>query len=246
VRLAIAASTIAADTIAAVASVARCHRCGGLATIHAMRPLAILGGTFDPIHHGHLRVAWEAAEALDAELRMVPAAVPPHRPQPGASAAQRMAMLEAALAGQQRLRADDRELRRGGSSYTIDTLRELRAEIGPSRPLVLLVGADAFAGLSTWHDWRELFDHAHVGVLTRPGHGGAFEAELAAEWFTRRAIEAAALREGPAGRILAIEVTPLDISASAIRALLGCGRSPRFLLPDSVLALIEREHLYRR
>lgn len=210
-----------------------------------MRPLAILGGTFDPVHFGHLRVAWEAAEALDAELLMLPAAVPPHRPQPGASAAQRLAMLQAALAGQDRLRADPRELRRAGPSYTIDTLLELRAEIGPQRPLVLLVGADAFAGLSSWHRWRELFDHAHVGVLTRPGHGGVFEAELAAEWFARRVAHAQALRDGAAGRILPIEVTPLDIAASAIRGLLAAGRAPRFLVPDAVLALVERDGLYR-
>lgn len=210
-----------------------------------MRPLGILGGTFDPIHFGHLRVAWEAAETLDAELLMLPAAVPPHRPQPGASAAQRLAMLEAALAGQQRLRADPRELRRAGPSYTIDTLLELRNEVGRARPLVLLVGADAFAGLSTWHRWRELFDHAHVGVLTRPGHGGVFEAELAGEWFARRVDAPATLREAPAGRILPIPVTPLDISASAIRGLLAAGRSPRYLVPDAVLALIERDGLYR-
>lgn len=209
-----------------------------------MRPLALLGGTFDPIHVGHLRVAWEAAEALDADLWMLPASVPPHRAAPGASAAQRLAMLEAALLGQQRLRADPRELRRSGPSYTIDTLCEVRAEIGPQRPLVLLVGADAFAGLSTWHRWRELFDHAHIGVLTRPGHGGVFEAELAAEWFTRRVADAGALREAPAGRILPIEVTPLDVSASAIRALLAEGRSPRYLVPDAALAIIEREGIY--
>lgn len=210
-----------------------------------MRPLAILGGTFDPVHHGHLRVAWEAAEALDAELRMIPSAVPPHRPQPRASAAQRLAMLRAALAGQDRLVADDRELRRAGESWTVDTLRELRAEIGPSRPLVLLVGADAFAGLSSWHHWRELFDHAHIGVLTRPGHGGVFEAELAGEWFSRRIDDAAALRARPCGAILPIAVTPLEISASAIRALLAQGHSPRWLLPDAVLRWIEDAGLYR-
>jgi nicotinate-nucleotide adenylyltransferase len=210
-----------------------------------MRPLAILGGTFDPIHHGHLRVAWEAAEALDAELRMIPSAVPPHRPQPRASAAQRLAMLRVALAGQDRLVADDRELRRTGESWTVDTLRELRAEIGPSRPLVLLVGADAFAGLSSWHHWRELFDHAHIGVLTRPGHGGVFEAELAGEWFSRRVDDVAALRARPCGAILPIAVTPLEISASAIRALLAQGQSPRWLLPDGVLRWIEDAGLYR-
>ncbi len=210
-----------------------------------MRPLAIFGGTFDPVHYGHLRVAWEAAEALDAELLMVPSHVPPHRAQPGASAQQRMAMLELALAGQQRLRADDRELRREGPSYTIDTLIALRAEIGASRPLVLLVGADAFAGLSSWNRWRDLFEHAHVCVLTRPGHGGVFEAELASEWFTRRVDDPAALRMRACGAIAAIEVTALEISASAIRALIANGRSPRFLLPPSVVDLIERSNLYR-
>lgn len=213
--------------------------------MNRVRPLAILGGTFDPVHHGHLRVAWEAAERLDAELLLIPAAVPPHRAQPQARPEMRLAMLEVALAGQQRLRADARELRREGASYTLDTLLELRSEIGMQRPLVLLVGADAFAGLSTWHRWRELFDLAHVGVLTRPGHGGVFEAELAAEWFTRRVDDPRALHASACGAILPIECTPLEISASAVRALLAAGRSPRWLVPDAVLALIEREGLYR-
>jgi nicotinate-nucleotide adenylyltransferase len=210
-----------------------------------MQPLAIFGGTFDPVHHGHLRAAWEAAEALDAELLMIPCHVPPHRAQPVASAQQRIAMLTLALVGQQRLRADDRELLREGPSYTVDTLIALRAEIGASRPLVLLVGADAFAGLSSWNRWRELFDHAHVCVLTRPGHGGVFEAELASEWFTRKVDDVVQLRTRPSGAIAAIEVTALDISASAIRALIASGRSPQFLLPSSVAHFIERSGLYR-
>ena len=134
------------------------------------RPLAILGGTFDPVHNAHLRVAWEAAEQLDAEVRLIPANVPPHRDQPIASAHERAAILRAALAGQDRLALDERELRREGPSWTIDTLIELRDEIGAERPLVLLVGADAFLGLPSWHRWGELFDYAHIGVLTRPGH----------------------------------------------------------------------------
>src|SRR6185436_6697301 len=108
----------------------------------AMRPLAIFGGTFDPVHLGHLRVAWEMSEALDAELHMLPAHVPWHRAQPVASAEQRLRMLELALAGQDRLVADARELRRPGPTYTIDTLLELRREIGKERPLVVVVGAD--------------------------------------------------------------------------------------------------------
>lgn len=120
------------------------------------RPLALFGGTFDPVHLGHLRAAWEAAEALEADVHLLPAHVPPHRAQPVASSAQRLALLRAALRGQDRLLVDERELRRRGPSYTVDTLRELRGEIGAQRPLLLLLGADAFAGLPSWHEWRAL------------------------------------------------------------------------------------------
>ncbi|HJT98573.1 MAG TPA: nicotinate-nucleotide adenylyltransferase, partial [Rhodanobacteraceae bacterium] len=133
------------------------------------RPLAILGGTFDPVHNAHLRVAWEASERLGAEVRLIPANVPPHREPPIANARERAAILRAALKGQDRLVLDERELEREGPSYTIDTLIGLREEIGPERALILLVGADAFLGLSSWHRWGELFDYAHIAVLTRPG-----------------------------------------------------------------------------
>jgi len=199
-----------------------------------MTPLALLGGTFDPIHLGHLRVAWEAAEALDAEVRLMPANVPPHRPAPAASAAERVRLIEAALAGQSRLTLDARELARPGRSYTVDTLLELRAEQA-SRPLLLLLGADAFAGLPTWHRWRELFDLAHLVVLTRPGHTPATPPELSAEVAARRASDPSELRTAPAGRVLHLPVTPLEISASAVRALLAAGREPRWLLPDALL-----------
>ncbi len=160
-----------------------------------MQPLAILGGTFDPVHNAHLRVAWEAAERLDAEVRLIPANVPPHRDQPVASARERAAILRAALAGQDRLVLDERELRREGPSWTIDTLIELRDEIGAERPLVLLVGADAFLGLPSWHRWGEMFDYAHIGVLTRPGHEIAtLPTELRIKVASRRTNDPAALR----------------------------------------------------
>ncbi|MGN2246364.1 nicotinate-nucleotide adenylyltransferase [Frateuria sp. GZRR35] len=198
-----------------------------------MRPLAILGGTFDPIHIAHLAVAWEAAELLDAEVRLMPAAIPPHRPPPIAEATTRVAMLRAALDGQERLGLDTRELARGGPSYTIDTLAELRAEEG-DRPIVLLLGADAFAGLPAWHHWHALFDAAHIGVLSRPGVARHWPTELTKEVQVRQVTDPRKLRKQPAGKIVELEVTPLDISATRIRALLAAGRDPRYLLPEAL------------
>lgn len=200
------------------------------------RPLAIFGGTFDPVHIGHLRAAWEASEALlDAEVRMVPAKIPPHRPQPVASASERAAMLRAALAGQDRLRCDLRELEREGPSYTVDTLESLRAEFGARRPLVLLIGADAFAGLSTWHRWRELFELAHICVLTRPAQIPAMPAALAREVAARQARQVGDLLGQPAGKVLDMVVSALGISATRIRTLLAAGRAPRWLVPQALI-----------
>jgi nicotinate-nucleotide adenylyltransferase len=201
----------------------------------AMRPLAIFGGTFDPIHIGHLRAAWEASEALGAEVRIVPAKIPPHRPQPVASAPERAAMLRAALAGQQRLELDLRELEREGPSYTFDTLASLRAEFGNERPLVLLIGADAFAGLSEWHRWRELFGLAHICVLTRPAQIPAMSEMLAAEVAARKTESLATLRGTPAGKVLDMVVSALGISATRIRGLLAEGREPRWLVPQALI-----------
>ena len=200
------------------------------------KALAILGGTFDPVHNAHLRVACEAAEQLDAEVRLIPANVPPHRDPPVANARERAAILRAALRGQDKLVLDERELRREGPSWTIDTLIELRDEIGPERPLVLLVGADAFLGLSSWHRWGELFDHAHIGVLTRPGHEIAtLPTELRIKVASRRTSDPNALLASPSGRVLPMPVTPLEISATEVRAVLSAGGEPRYLMPDAVL-----------
>ena len=202
----------------------------------APQPLAILGGTFDPVHHGHLRAAWEAAEALHAEVRLLPARAPPHRPQPVAGAAQRVAMLRAALAGQSRLGLDLRELERDGPSYSIDTLESLRGEIGAQRPLILLLGQDAFAGLSTWRRWTELFDFAHLVVLTRPASLPAWPGPLQQQWQQRLVAAPDALCLAPAGRALALRISALEISASQVRALLAAGREPRYLLPEALLS----------
>lgn len=195
-----------------------------------MKLLAIFGGTFDPVHLGHLNAAWEAAELLDAEVRMMPASVPPHRAAPTATAAQRAAMLHAALRGQSRLLADMRELDREGPSYTIDTLHELRAEDGHCA-LVLLLGDDAFVGLPRWHRWRELFDVAHIAVLHRPGVDEALPPELEQEIAARRVADVSKLRAASAGCVIDLQITPLEISATRIRELLKAGRDARYLLP---------------
>ena len=212
-------------------------------------PLGLFGGTFDPVHYGHLRAAVEVKEALAlVELRLVPARDPPHRGAPSASPAQRQAMLELALTEFPQLALDPRELRRTGKSYTIDTLAELRREM-PERSLVLVVGADAFAGLAAWHRFDELLDFAHLAVVTRPGTSleGSLSGPLAALWQNRRAVDPVQLETAPAGAIFAVPVTPHAISASAIRAAVASGQPAaiRGMLPAAVLAYIELHQLYR-
>ena len=208
--------------------------------------MAWFGGTFDPVHFGHLRAAEEAALALGAEVRLLPAHRPPHRTEPRATAEQRLELLRLALAGQQRLLLDERELRRDGPSYSVDTLAELRAEFGSERPFAWIIGQDAFAGLPGWHRWRELFELAHLVVLDRPGASGAeaWSADLRQEVMARRVSTAAELGQAPAGRVWAIAITPLAISATAIRAQIATGGSARWLCPDSVLARIAALRLY--
>ncbi len=205
--------------------------------------IGVFGGTFDPVHFGHLRSALEVAEQLDLErVLMLPCHVPPHRDRPGASPAQRRAMLEAALAGQARLVLDSLELDRPGPSYMVDSLAALRDRYGPARPLVLILGQDAFAGLPGWHRWREIPALAHLAVMRRPGPEVPVPPELAP--LPAAATGPAALRAAPGGKLWQGTVTALDISATAIRALVAEGRSPRYLVPEPVRALIERERLY--
>ncbi len=198
-----------------------------------MKPLAIFGGTFDPIHLGHLCVAWEASELLDAEVLMMPSGLPPHRPPPIASAGQRVAMLQVALRGQSRLLLDTRELQRSGPSYTVDSMAELRAGQG-DRPLVLLLGADAFAGLPGWHGWRRLFALVHIGVLSRPGEQALLPDVLQRETTARWVESPSALLSSPSGKLIALSVTPLEISATRIRELIAAGREPRYQLPSGL------------
>lgn len=207
-------------------------------------PIGLFGGTFDPVHHAHLRLAVEVREALGlAELRLLPCHVPALRAAPGASAAQRLAMLECAVRGEPGLVVDGRELRRAGPSYTVDTLAEVRAEVGPEVPLVWLLGLDALAGLPRWERWRELTDYAHLAVLGRPGAELPDDPALAA-FIAAHAASPAALAERPAGGLWFQPATRLEIAATQIRAALAAGRSARYWLPDTVLDYIVRAGLY--
>ncbi len=209
--------------------------------------IGIFGGTFDPIHFGHLRPALDMQQALGCdEVRLLPCRVPPHRDVPHASPEQRLTMLRLAIHGERNLSVDERELQRDGPSYMIDTLLSLRLELGKERPLALMIGMDAFQGLDRWHRWRELMDLCHVVVATRPGWTPPHDGPMVAQVRERLVAEAEALRTGPAGKLLFCPVTHLDISASRIRALLAAGRSPRYLLPAAVLEYIQVAGLYQK
>ena len=215
-----------------------------------MAPIGILGGTFDPIHYGHLRLAEELGERLRLEeVRLFPSGTPPHRSAPAVTADHRLAMTRLAAAGNARFAVDDRELRRAGPGYTFDTLKELRADLGDARPLALLLGADAFLEFATWHRWREIFGLAHVAVAHRPGFPVERWAErmpepLAREYSARLMQQPLAIHLSPAGGIVIVPFTALEISATAIRDMLHAGASPRYLLPDAVLDYIRSHGLY--
>lgn len=215
------------------------------------RPLGVFGGTFDPVHVGHLRLAEEARETLGLDsVRWIPAGQPKHRDTPRVAAPHRLRMVELAIAGNPHFELDAAEVASGEASYTVPTLERLRRELGGQRPLVLLLGADAYAGLTGWHRWQEIFALAHLAVTHRPGFPVDPETLPAALREQHLARVAAADMPSPlataaAGRIVCFAMTPLAISATDIRARLMCGRSPRYLLPQSVIDYIDLHHLYR-
>lgn len=212
--------------------------------------IGILGGTFDPVHLAHLALARKALDRFGlAGVRWIPAGRPWHRDAPGASPADRVAMVRAAIAGEPRFVLDASEAEADAPGYTVDTLARLRRDLGPDRPIVLLMGADAFRGLAGWHRWRELFDLAHIAVATRPGFLlDEVPAPLAAEFAARRR-SAGADFSRPAGGILSFELVAGTVSATKVRTLLAAGATDeqlRELLPAPVLDYIRRNHLYSR
>jgi nicotinate-nucleotide adenylyltransferase len=205
--------------------------------------IGILGGTFDPIHFGHLRPALEVMESLGlSEVRFVPCRIPPHRRIPVASVEHRVTMVERAVHGQPGFRVDRREAERDGPSYSVDTLESLRGELGNDVPLCLMMGMDAFAGLPSWHRWQEILTLSHIVVAQRPGSPASRPAGDWVPGVTTR--DPDDLRDRPAGAVFFQPVTQLDISATAIRAMLCRGESARYLMPDNVLDYIHAEGLY--
>jgi len=207
--------------------------------------IGIFGGTFDPIHYGHLRSALEVKDIFGLnEVRLIPCASPPHREQPAVTAEMRLQMLTLAIKNQPGLKIDTRELDRQKASdqtpsYMVDTLKSLRQEF-PTEPLLLFIGTDAFKHLTSWHQWQQLFDYAHIVVMTRPG----FETQELNDFFKARLAEAKELAQASAGKLCFQQVTQLDISATAIRAMIADKQNPGFLLPDAVIEYIKQHKLY--
>lgn len=215
-----------------------------------MKTIGLLGGTFDPVHFGHLRMAQELAEALQLdEVRFIPAAIPPHKAATFSSAERRAAMVNLAIANNPRFTLDDRELHRTGVSYTFDTLQSLKDELGKDTSLVLLMGSDAFIKLNTWHRWQELLTLCHITLVQRPiSPASSKEAlpsaleEFLHDHYTENGND---LHTHAAGFITMQQVTALDISATQIRGLLAKKQSVRYLMPDSVIDYIQAQRLYQ-
>ncbi len=213
-----------------------------------MANIGLLGGTFDPIHFGHLRMAQELIEALNLDtVKFIPAATPPHKARPAVAPAHRSAMLQLAIANNTGFEFDGRELLRDGPSYSIDTLRSLRSELNAHDSLVLFIGSDAFSQFNTWHHWQDIISLCHIALVQRPGQAkpDGLNEELLSflhDHYTENSLD---LVREPAGLITMPAITPLAISSTAIRAQLKNQQAARYLTPDCVLDYIAQHRLYQ-
>jgi len=214
-----------------------------------MPAIGILGGTFNPIHFGHLRMAQELADALNLDsVRFIPAANPPHKDAPNISAEQRAAMVKLAIANNGSFVFDDRELHRAGASYTLDTLLSLREELGRETSITLFMGSDAFTKFDTWHRWQEIINHCHIALVQRPqlrGHDHKLSKTLETFLHNHYSENGDDLHQQAAGFVTMRQITALDISSTAIRQALQHGDSVRYLIPDNVIEYIQQHQLYQ-
>ncbi|MBV1914117.1 MAG: nicotinate-nucleotide adenylyltransferase [Pseudomonadales bacterium] len=220
---------------------------GQAAVVNKQPPsvVAFMGGTFDPIHFGHLRMAIELKQALAADqFRLIPCGDPYHKNRSVSAASERFEMLELALGENSGLLLDDRELNRDGPTYSYDTLVSLRQELGDEISLVMVMGMDSFLSLPQWHCWQQLTELGHILVVHRPG-SELEPCEPLREWYeAHKTNQLNDLRNHSSGYVSDLKMTMLDISSSQIRGLLSDGQSPQYLLPDSVLGYIEQNNLY--
>lgn len=207
---------------------------------------AIYGGTFDPVHYGHLKPVEILANLIGlTKVIVMPNNVPPHRPQPEATPDQRKRMLELAIADKPLFKLDERELRRDMPSYTADTLREWRREQGPDTPLAFIIGQDSLINFPSWHDYESILDNAHLLVCRRPGYPMAMKEEAHQQWLERHLTHSAdCLHSQPAGKIFLAETPWFNISATLIRERLQAGESCEEMLPAAVLTYIIQQGLY--
>ncbi len=215
----------------------------------SQQPIGIFGGTFDPIHYGHLRLAEEMLELANLQqIRFIPTGTPPHRTAPDVSAQHRSAMVALAIADQPAFILDTREVRRTDKCYTVDTLGELRTELSATQPLCLLMGGDAFLQLHTWHAWEKLFELVHIVVGYRPGFAIAERIHAAPgalqQHYQKRLCAAVDLSRQACGGIAELAIPKLEISATMIRSRVAGNRSIRYLLPNPVADYIQQHHLY--
>jgi len=207
------------------------------------KAVGILGGTFDPIHNGHLRSALEILEEFDLDhVRLVLSARPPHRDQPFASEEQRLEMLYLAVKNHSKIVVDDRELKREGPSYSVDTLKSLRDELSDTT-LYLILGSDAFNHLSTWYQWQQLLKLSHIVVMQRPGEPIALREDM--KTWHQEHIGSSKHNALSSGKIWPVKLTQLNISATAIRTDIIEGVRPTFLTPEPVIRVIKELSLYQ-
>lgn len=206
---------------------------------------AFMGGTFDPIHNGHLRSALEIQQWLGIEqVCLIPAKIPVHRAQPGCTSEQRLKMVQAAVTNVAELSADAREILSEQPSYSLLTLQSLRAELGASHSICMIMGMDAFLSLPQWHNWQQFMSLCHILVVKRPGYPFQPCQQLQAFLVQHQTQRKHDVLTKPAGHVLLHEQTPLEISATQIRQLIGQNLSPRYLLPDNVWRYIKQHNLY--
>lgn len=205
----------------------------------------LFGGTFDPIHYGHLRSTQAVARQINVDhITLLPNGIPAHRPQPAASAAQRLAMIKLAVAGLPLYQIDERELQRSCPSRTINTLTELRAERG-RQPIAFIIGQDALVTLHQWHRWQELLTLCHLLVCKRPGYAEKRLVNRQQRWLNRHlTLDSSLLHRQPAGQVFITATPQLAVSATEIRQRCLQGKNVDQLVPPAVADYIRQNALY--